>query len=119
MEKMRPTFKSKEWKKMELLLIVVILYHSQLMNINIPLQTIVQGNLQLLEENRNDLVKHLISKIQIQREWQQNLNELIDHQNKYNEEQHKQVEHTTNQNQTKEEKKETKSLAIKVKNKKK
>jgi ribonuclease HIII len=71
-EKQRPTFKPAKaaWEQVEALIVLVVLYHSGLMIIQIPnIEEYLQGNLSTLSDARNDCVNHMINTVQTEKEW--------------------------------------------------
>jgi hypothetical protein len=52
----------------EVLIVMVVLYHSGLMHIQIPNINLI--NLSTLSDARNDCINHMILTVQVEKEWQ-------------------------------------------------
>ena len=56
---------------------MVVLYHSGLMHIQIPnIKQHLQSNLSTLSDARNDCINNMILTVQVEKEWQQNVDTI-------------------------------------------
>jgi len=81
-EKMRPTFKlefKKIWEQGESLILLVLLYHSGLIQIGFKMnEKYILEQIKVLDDTRGKILSKMLVMLQAEREWQHTISQILD-----------------------------------------